>query len=171
MKNLIALLSVFGILTIMIAGCSQQKQEPADETDKETTEQAEMQETEIKAEEPATEETAETPAKTEEKTASDKAPAKVETGPMKGSVVSVGALATGGSGALSTAQAKSLVANGEPIGFLSDGAVYFVYNADKSPAASKLAKYASIKTVGIYGKKSTIKGVKVIFADKIVSMD
>ncbi len=87
-----------------------------------------------------------------------------------GQVVSVEKLILSGDGKVNTKTAKELLTYGKPIGFLSNGTVYFIYDAGGNFAGNKLAVVADAAKVGIAGKVKTIKGLKYIIANGIYAM-
>lgn len=91
--------------------------------------------------------------------------------PIKGTIVSFNDLVMGGSGKVNKAQAKELVAKGQPLAFKVKTKVYFVFNEDGSYADKKLAKYSANNFIGIIGKTKKVHGINIIIAEKIESMD
>jgi hypothetical protein len=97
------------------------------------------------------------------------------TQPIKGSIASLNNLIMGGSGDVNKAQAEALADKGQPIVFITgsgrSATVYFVFNQDGSFAGKKLAKYANNKNIGIVGKTKRVRGINIIIAEMIESMD
>lgn len=95
--------------------------------------------------------------------------------PIKGKVVSLNDIVGGGSGKVNKDQAKELAEKGNPIVFMvgegKSAKIYFVYNEDGTFAGKKLAKYADNEFVGIIGKTKKVKGLNIIIAEMIESMD
>lgn len=98
-----------------------------------------------------------------------------KTKPIKGTVISFSDFVIGGKGAVTKDEAIQLAEKGSPLVFLTgtgkNQKIYFVFNEDGSFAGKNLAKYASNKAVGIIGKTKTVKGMNIIIAQMIESMD
>lgn len=88
----------------------------------------------------------------------------------KGKVVDVISVLKGGSGEISSDQAKKLVSEGKPIAFKSEGKLYFIYSEGGSSMVSDLAKYASAPTLGIKGKLKRVHGLNIIIASYMEAM-
>lgn len=91
--------------------------------------------------------------------------------PITGVVVSVKAMTLGDKGTISRDAAKDLAKKGDPLLFKSGGKYYYVLTTDKDYWGEKLANYAGLSKVGIYGAKAKYNGVNVILAAKIVSLE
>lgn len=95
--------------------------------------------------------------------------------PIKGRVVSLAQMLLDKVGKVTKEEAKKQAEEGKPIVFLvgegKKAKVYFVFNEDGSFAGKKLAKFADNKFVGIVGKSKVIKGINIIIAEIIESMD
>ncbi len=89
---------------------------------------------------------------------------------IKGQVISLNDLVLNGNGRVTKEQAQELANNGNPIVFLSNRTVYFVYNEDGSFAGKRLANFANNKTVGIVGITRKVNGLNIIIANMIESM-
>lgn len=98
-----------------------------------------------------------------------------QSNPIKGQVVSFNDIAGGGTGEVNKEQAKKLADEGNPIVFKvgsgSTAKIYFVFNQDGTFGSKNLAKYANNKFVGIVGKTKRVKGINIIIAEMIESMD
>ncbi len=95
--------------------------------------------------------------------------------PIKGKIVSLNDIVGGGTGKINKEQATELAEKGNPIVFMvgkgKSAKIYFVYNEDGTFAGKKLAKYANNENVGIIGKIKKVKGLNIIIAEMIESMD
>lgn len=90
--------------------------------------------------------------------------------PIKGQVVSLNSLATGGNGKVTKEEAVKLAESGNPIVFKSGKKIYFVYNEDGSFAGKRLAGFANAQQVGIVGKAKKVNGLDIIIMTMIDSM-
>lgn len=85
---------------------------------------------------------------------------------FEGDVACLNQLVVKGSSELTAEEAASKAEKGQPIGIITGGKFYFVFNTDGSYAGKILAKFAG-KKVGIVGKKRTSNGMSFIMADLI----
>lgn len=156
------------MLMLVVIGCGDSKKEeqaPAEDIQAQEMEQpqAEPDTTATMAEAPAEE-----PAEAASEDAAKPAVAVGTTdNPLKGRAVSLKDAVTG-TGVVSKAEAEALVAKGQPMVFLSDGKIYFVYNANGSFASKKLAGFADRSEIGLIGKSKVVNGLNIFIADKIV---
>ena len=91
--------------------------------------------------------------------------------PITGRVVSLNSVVTGGNGKVSKNEAVKIANMGHPLVFMVGSKIYLVYNTDGSFAGKKLANFAHKSKVGIVGKVKRVKGVNVIIAEIIESME
>lgn len=90
---------------------------------------------------------------------------------FKGYVVSLNEIITGQDGRITNEEAAKLVANGQPLAFMSGKKLYFVFMSDGTFAGNMLSKHASSKEIGINGKKKTSKGITYIQANDIQTIN
>lgn len=178
MKKLLVLSLIFGFAALLAVSCGEKEAEKpkTDESEAVTGEQdTDMQADQ--AEEPAVapeEESAESEVAGEKETDSDEqkaAPAKTE-GVFEGKVVDLAKALRGQAAGVDKKAAQSLLLNGGMIAFQADnGNLYFLFNADGTPATAELAKYAVFSKIGVKGKAKKVKGLNVITVETMNSME
>ncbi len=160
MKKLVALFAIIFITSFMLESCGGDKK--ADTPEPQTVEEAVTETTEQEVTEVTEEQVAEEQA-VEQKEAEVKDYSKT---PLKGKVVSITKMVAGGNPDLSPVSASKEVEKGWPVGLLSGGKIFIIYNTDGSFAGKKLAKKAG-REVSVYGKFKKVQGMNVIISSKI----
>ncbi len=161
MKKIFALLFLSVLMSFAISSCGGEKEEPPEDEvamedigrayDDSMDTEDEMSEEEGAAEEQAADE----PKRTD-----------YSSSPLMGQVVSFNELVLNQDGVITADQAKDLVSRGQLLAFKADnGKVYFLYNADGSYAAKKMAQYAGAK-VGVYGTVKKVKNLNLFIVKK-----
>ncbi len=179
MKKFLIITAYFALFMLAVLNCEEAGKKDADQPKDDTvTEQPaksieDMQAadtTPAETEQPAPEAEDVAMASESEKEAKAEPEPQASNKPMPGKVVSLKNMVFGGNENLTKAQATNMVAQGEPIVFLSGGKIYFVYNEDGTFAGEKLAKYSIAEQIGIIGDVKRVKGVNVIIAKMIQKM-
>lgn len=155
MKKLFALLFLSLMMSFAISSCGGEKEEPQEgepamedisEAYDDTTAEDEVMPEEEKADEPMR--------------------TDYSNSPLTGHVVSFNELVLNQDGVITADQAKDLVSRGQLLAFKADnGKVYFLYNADGSYAAKKMAQFAGTK-VGVYGTVKKMKNLNMFIVKK-----